>query len=86
VVEKGDRVSFQLRHVFLPEPRDVLSSLTEEIDVEGTIVGFSDSGTSPRAFAVVELGGTKSVVVLIERLRMVKTCDPRSEREQRGRE
>jgi hypothetical protein len=72
--KKGDRVSFQLGYVFLPDAREVLSTLTDEVEVEGTVVDFSDSGNTPRAFAVVELHSGKRVVVPVERLRAVTLC------------
>jgi hypothetical protein len=44
----------------------------EEI-VEGTIVGFSDSGTRLRFFAVVEVVRTESMVVPLEKLELVES-------------
>ena len=40
-------------------------------DLEGVVVGFSDSGTEARVFAVVEVVQTQEVVVPVEKLHPV---------------
>lgn len=55
--------------MFLPDPEEVLASLSLASEVEGTIVDFSDSGDVPRAFAVVEMIQKRRVVVPVEKLR-----------------
>jgi len=74
VPQKGDRVCFRIAHVFLPEVHEVLASLTEELEVQGTIVDFSDSGNAQSVFAVVQLDGNQAVVVSVDRLRVVAGC------------
>ena len=59
----GDRVRFQLSSVFLPSAETVLGTLRPESDVEGLIVKFSDSGSSTKEFAVVEVIQKVTVVV-----------------------
>ncbi len=39
-----------------------------EGELEGTIAGFSDSGTTPQAFAVVDVVSRRMVVVPVEKL------------------
>jgi hypothetical protein len=69
--QKGDQVRFKVAHIFLPDVQEVLASLTETIEVEGTITDFSDSGKTLQAFAVVQLDEKQTVVVPVERLRVV---------------
>ena len=71
MVKKGDRVSFKVADVFFPEVDEVLASLTPEVELEGTVMDFSDSGNTPLAFAVVQLHQEQTVVVPVERLRVV---------------
>ena len=59
----GDRVCFRISDVYLPEPGEVLARLTAELEVNGVILEFSDSGSSPRAYAVVRM--TPEQVVLL---------------------
>jgi len=46
-----------------------LASLEEK--VEGTIVDFSDSGSKPRHFAVIDVIRRRAVVVPVEKLEVV---------------
>ena len=64
----GDHVSFRLCDVYLPAPREVLATLTEEAEVAGTVVDFSDSGQQTGVFAVIELAGREKVVVPVNKL------------------
>jgi hypothetical protein len=59
----GDRVSFRISDVYLPEPSEVLAKLTADLEAIGVILEFSDSGSSPRAYAVVRM--TPEQVVLL---------------------
>jgi len=76
----GDRVSFSLTSVFLPDPAEVLAALSLESEVEGTIVDFSDSGQVPRVFAVVEVVRRRTVVIPVDKLRL------ESDEDQSGKE
>jgi len=62
-VQIGDQVSFRISDVYLPEPAEVLAQLTAEVEANGVIVEFSDSGSKPRAYAVVQI--TQKQVVLV---------------------
>ena len=70
-VEVGDRVSFRISDVFLPEPQEVLAALTPELEAIGTLTEFSDSGSSPRAYALVRITAHQSVLVPVAALRIV---------------
>jgi hypothetical protein len=59
----GDRVSFRLADVFLPEPSEVMANLTTEVEANGVIVEFSDSGSDQRAYAVVRISANQAVLL-----------------------
>jgi hypothetical protein len=65
----GDRVSFRICDVFLPEPTEVLASLTLDVEATGTVVEFSDSGSSPRVYALVRITAHQSVLLPVAALR-----------------
>jgi len=71
VLNRGDRISFQVRDVYLPGANEVLQTLTQETEVVGTLIDFSDSGPRPGVFAVVGLGGDNKVIVPVSKLRSV---------------
>ncbi|HEY7404528.1 MAG TPA: hypothetical protein VIB39_13465 [Candidatus Angelobacter sp.] len=68
----GDRVSFRIADVFLPEPAEVLASLTVGAETNGVVVEFSDSGSSPRAYAVVEIAPLQKVLLPVGALRVLQ--------------
>jgi len=74
---EGDRVSFRIADVFLPEPEDTLAALTTETVAEGQVMKFSDSGNQPKSYAVVEITPRQQVLVPVTALRVVveKTQD-----------
>jgi hypothetical protein len=67
--EKGDKVSFRVSDVFLPEAEELRGAWAETAEVGGTVVDFSDSGSASRVFAVVEVVQRHTVVVPVEKLR-----------------
>ena len=67
----GDRVSFRISDVFLPEPAEVLANLTSDVEANGVVVEFSDSGSSPRAYAVVRISPQQAVLLPVSALRVV---------------
>jgi hypothetical protein len=67
----GDRVSFKIGDVFLPEPSEVLANLTAEVEANGVIVEFSDSGHDQLAYAVVRLSPQQAVLLPIHAVRVV---------------
>jgi hypothetical protein len=68
--EKGDKVSFRVSDVFLPEVEDLRTSWADHAEVEGTVVDFSDSGSAPRVFAVVEVIQRHTVIVPVVKLKL----------------
>lgn len=67
----GDRVSFRISDVFLPEPTEVLASLTAEAETSGVVVEFSDSGSRLRAYAVVRITPQQAVLVPLSALHVL---------------
>jgi hypothetical protein len=57
--------------VFLPVPEDVLPAMVITDEVEGTVIGFSDSGIVLQAFAVIEVVRRQEVIVPVDKLRVV---------------
>ena len=68
----GDRVSFSIADVFLPEPSEVLASLTSDVETNGVVMDFSDSGSGRQAYAVVRITAKQSVLVPAGSLRVLK--------------
>jgi len=66
--EKGDKVVFRVSDVFLPSAEELRGMWADTAVVEGTIVDFSDSGSVPRMFAVIEVLQRRSVVVPVANL------------------
>ncbi|ABF39869.1 hypothetical protein Acid345_0864 [Candidatus Koribacter versatilis Ellin345] len=67
----GDRVTFRIADVFLPEPAEVLANLTAELEANGVVVEFSDSGNNLRAYAVVRITAQQAVVLPVSALRVM---------------
>ena len=61
---------FRATDIFLPSAEDVLSVSPGE-ELEGVVVNFSDSGSTSRAFAVVDLIRRQNVVVPVKKLEVV---------------
>lgn len=68
----GDRVSFRLADVYLPEAAEVLANLTPDVEANGVVVEFSDSGNSPRAYALVRISAHQSVLLPVAALRLAR--------------
>ncbi len=59
---------FHLSDVFLPTPEEVCALSASNMELEGTIVSFSDSGQKTNYFAVVDVVRKQSVVVAVDKL------------------
>jgi hypothetical protein len=62
--------------IFLPAVEDLPKALATMPVLEGTIRDFSDSGAKPRVFAVIEIALRHSLVVPLEKLRVVESAEP----------
>ena len=65
---KGDRVRFHRADIFLPDTSEIGTARSGGEDLEGTVVGFSDSGDVAHAFAIVEITMVQSAIVRVEKL------------------
>jgi len=72
-IHVGDWVRFSISDVFLPEPAEVLADLTPDVRAEGVVVEFSDSGSSPRVFAVVRITPMQLVLLPVSALRVLNS-------------
>lgn len=61
---------FRAIDVFLPSAEEVLKVSPGE-ELEGVVVDFSDSGSTSRVFAVVDVIRKQNVVVPVEKLKVV---------------
>ncbi len=64
---------FLVKDVFLPTPEHVFAPLPPDAEMEGTVIGFSDSGLRADAFAVVEALRRQTLIVPIEKLAVYKS-------------
>jgi hypothetical protein len=69
-------VSFRIADVYLPEPVEVLATLTPDVEANGVVVEFSDSGSSPRAYALVRITAHQSVLLPVAALQIVNERRP----------
>ena len=58
------KVRFRISDVFVPEPAQILAELHGVDLLAGRVVDFSDRGTEPRVFAVVEVDTLSEAVVV----------------------
>jgi hypothetical protein len=69
-IEQGQRFCFRLGDVICPDRQEAVSQITPELEVTGKVVFLSDCGNEPERFAVVEVNGVYTpLVVPVERLR-----------------
>jgi hypothetical protein len=63
-------VNFKIKHVYVPDPAQILMELHGDDLLQGKIIDSSDSGFQQEAFAVVEVEGlARPVVVPMNRIR-----------------
>jgi hypothetical protein len=55
VMSLREHFFLHISDVYLPERAEVLAKLTPDVEANGVIVEFSDSGNKPRAYAVVRI-------------------------------
>jgi hypothetical protein len=67
--EQGQRFRFRLGDVICPDRHEAISQITPELEVNGKIVYLSDCGDETERFAVLEVSGVHSpLIVPLERL------------------
>jgi hypothetical protein len=65
----GDQVRFRVGSVFVWPEEGVLCALPQDSEIDGTVIGFSDSGAESRVFAVVEVTRKYAVIVPVRDLK-----------------
>jgi hypothetical protein len=69
--KKGDRVTFRVSDVFLPDSEELRVNWADTAEIEGTIVDFSDSGSSSQVFAVVEILERRTLIAPVAKLKRI---------------
>lgn len=69
----GDQVRFRPTAVFFWPEEKPLSALPPDAEIQGELVGFSDSGSEPRVFAIVEVMKRENVIVRLSDLEVIET-------------
>ena len=58
--------------MFLWPEQSSLNAPPDDAEIAGKVIGFSDSGSEPRAFAVVEVVKTQAVIVRVSELEVIE--------------
>lgn len=66
---------FRVADVFLPNAEELCHPLSADTEVQGTIIDFSDSGSKPQAFVVVDVASRQTMIVPVERLKLIPRAD-----------
>ena len=70
---KGKRCRFRLRDVICPDRQQILSQITPEMEVSGEVAFLSDHGQDQDYFAIIEVTGIASpLIVPVARLETVE--------------
>jgi hypothetical protein len=68
---QGDRVRFCIADAFLPSAEELAVFAAPDEKVEGTVIDFSDSGSEPDYFAVIDVIRRCTVVVPADKAEIV---------------
>lgn len=63
-LQPGQKVQFRLGDVHMPALEEVLNRITEDMELQGSITLMSDSGDKQSAFAVVEVKGVLTPIIV----------------------
>jgi hypothetical protein len=58
--------------VFLWPEQSSFAAPPDDAEIEGKVIGFSDSGSESRVFAVVEVTKTRTLIVRVSELEVIK--------------
>lgn len=76
----GSQVRFRLSNAACPDTDAIIEKITDRLDVTGKVLYLSDSGTKKSHFAIVDVPGIMSpVVVPVDRMEMCDSSEPGSE-------
>ncbi len=86
-IERGRQYRFRLGDVICPDREQALSQVTPELEITGRVMFLSDHGSEPERFAVLEVKGLVSpLVVPVELLHPAGGEERREVRKARGLE
>lgn len=72
----GSQVRFSLENVVCPDLENILEKATSRLEVTGKVVMLSDAGKQERYYAVVEVGGIATpLIVPVDRLGPAETAE-----------
>ena len=75
-VDSGTLVRFKLANVVCPETEVIVEKITDQLEVRGRIVFLSDAGERDDHFAIVEVQGIMSpLIVPVEQVAAAGTDD-----------
>jgi hypothetical protein len=60
----GTKVAFRLREAMCPTASEVADQITPDLEIRGQVVFLSDSGESKDHFAIVEVEGLATPVIV----------------------
>lgn len=69
----GDQVRFRASSVFLWPVQSSLTEPHDDAEIEGRVIGFSDSGAEQRVFAVIEVVKTQAFIVRVSELEVIES-------------
>lgn len=71
--KSGAKVSFRLGEAVCPDLQQILAQMTSSLEVSGKVVFFSDYGEKRNHFAIVDVDGVLSpLIVPVSRLQRVE--------------
>lgn len=60
----GAAVAFQLGDVHCPEPTEITARMAEDLQLQGTIVFLSDNGEKKEHYAIVDVRGLATPIIV----------------------
>lgn len=64
VIRSGAKVTFRLSEVICPDVAQILRQVTPELRVSGEVSYFSDCGEKKQEFAIVDVKGVESPLIV----------------------
>jgi hypothetical protein len=69
-IQSGSVVRFSLSNVVCPDTEELFEKISGSLEVDGRVIFLSDSGESKDNYAVVEVGGIYSPLIIpIDKIR-----------------
>ena len=79
-VSSGSTVRFKLVNVVCPEPDQIYTKVTNRLELTGRVVSLSDGGEQRNHYAIVQVGGIMSpLIVPVEQVEICDVAPPRPE-------